>query len=125
MKKEQSPLAEQLEFENPNDYASYLGIFGFKGVGFSGGEGFLVFEKLLMHIEKIRSLYKDKIYLWMYTNGDLVTKDKLKKLQKAGLDEMRFDISARNYNLQAARLAVGIINKLRLRSPVYRKTMNF
>jgi len=84
-KKESLPRAEyNVVFANSEDYAAYLKKFGFKGVGFSGGEPFLVFEKLLTYIKEINRKLGDDFYIWVYTNGDLVTKDKLKALKEAG-----------------------------------------
>ncbi|MDQ7784751.1 MAG: radical SAM protein [Desulfomonilaceae bacterium] len=78
---------------------AYIQHFGFKGVAFSGGEPFLAFERLLGFVFTIRRALGTQPYLWAYTNGDLVTEDKLVALAKAGLDEIRFDISARDYDL--------------------------
>ncbi|MFC1631810.1 hypothetical protein ACFL2I_04575 [Candidatus Omnitrophota bacterium] len=45
--------AADIIFDSPQEYLAYLQKFNFKGVGFSGGEAFLVFEKLLTYIKKI------------------------------------------------------------------------
>lgn len=117
MKKERKPLAEGVTFDNPKDYADYLDKFDFKGVGFSGGESLLVFEKLLAYVKEIKGRFGNRIYVWIYTNGDLVDKDKLRKLKEAGLDEIRFNISVRGYDLSKVKPAVGIINKVTIEIP--------
>jgi uncharacterized protein len=104
-------------FDKPKDYVDYLEKFNFKGVGFAGGEPFLVFEKLSAYIKEIRERFGKKFYLWLYTNGDLVDKNKLIRLKESGLDEIRFNISARNYNLSCAELAVNIINTVTVEIP--------
>jgi len=116
-RKEQPPSAEKIIFERPKDYVAYLEKFNFKGVGFSGGEGLLVFEKLLTYVNAIRDKFKNNIYIWIYTNGDLVNKDKLRELKKSGLDEIRFDISARGYSLDRVAEAVGIIKTVTVEIP--------
>lgn len=116
-RKEQPPSAEKIIFERPQDYAAYLKKFNFKGVGFSGGESLLVFEKLLKYIGTIRKKFKDNLYIWIYTNGDLSDKDKLRELKKTGLDEIRFDISARGYGLDKVAEAVGIIKTVTVEIP--------
>ena len=68
-------------FDNAEDYVDYLEKFKFKGVGFSGGEPFLQYEKVLTYIRKIRERLGKGIYIWLYTNGDLVDKNKLNALK--------------------------------------------
>jgi len=114
--KERHPNAD-IYFADPKDYIAYLEKFNFKGVGFSGGEPLLVFDKLLAFIKKIRKRFGKSMYLWIYTNGDLVNKDKLIKLKKSGLDEIRFNISANDYNLCPVKLAVDIINVVTIEIP--------
>ncbi|PLX05054.1 MAG: hypothetical protein C0594_08295 [Marinilabiliales bacterium] len=58
-----------------------------------------------------------KSYFWMYTNGILVEKDILKKMADAGLDELRFDISAVNYSLEKVRLASDYIPNVTIEIP--------
>jgi pyruvate formate-lyase activating enzyme-like uncharacterized protein len=117
MKKESLPSAEGITFDEPNSYVDYLEKFGFRGVGFSGGETMLVFEKLLLYIIRIRQKFGKKFYLWVYTNGDLVNAEKLKRLKRAGLDEIRFNISARNYDLRPVELATKFINTVTVEIP--------
>lgn len=117
MSKERSPSADGFTFSTPGGYADFLKKFGFKGAGFSGGEPFLVFEKLLTFIEEIRRSLGPEFYLWVYTNGDLVNEDKLTKLKRAGLNEIRFDISARNYDLRPVALAVKMIEAVSVEIP--------
>jgi len=118
IKKERFPRIEnKIVFANPEDYAAYLKKFGFKGASFSGGEPLLVFEKLVTYIKEVNKKLGDDFYIWVYTNGDLVTKDKLKALKEAGLDEIRFDISARDYKLHGVELAVPIIDTVTVEIP--------
>jgi len=58
----------------------------------------------------------------MYSNGDLVNKEKLIALKKAGLNEVRFDIAARKYDLNAVRsLLPASLIRLQLKFPSFRK----
>jgi uncharacterized protein len=116
-RKERPPNESGLVFENAEDYVDYLEKFKFKGASFSGGEPFLQYEKVLTYTRKIRERLGKGIYIWLYTNGDLVNKEKLKALKEAGLNEIRFDISARNYDLKAVKKAVGIIDTVTVEIP--------
>ncbi|MGD1973069.1 MAG: radical SAM protein, partial [Desulfobacterales bacterium] len=43
------PMANAIVFDDPRDYADYVSRFHIKGVGFSGGEPFLTFNRLLSY----------------------------------------------------------------------------
>ena len=99
MKEECESYTDGITFKNPAEHVSFLKIFQIRGVGFSGGEPLLVLDRLLSHINAIRHEFGNSLYLWMYTNGDGVDRSTLKRLQDAGLNEIRFDLSARKYDL--------------------------
>lgn len=103
------PMTNTLEFKNATDYADYVRVFNIQGVSFSGGEPFLTFDRVLDFLKTLRSRVSHPLYIWMYTNGLLATEDKLKTLRDNGLDEIRFDLSANSYRLDALKKAVGII----------------
>ena len=105
IKKEPLSHTDGFKFKDPTDHVHFLKSFGIKGVGFSGGEPLLVLDYLLSHITAIRNEFGRSIYQWVYTNGDLLDHGVLKKLRDAGLDEIRFDLSARNYDTSPVVLA--------------------
>jgi len=111
------PSTQLTSFDNPDDYVAYLKYFDFKGASLSGGEPLLVFERTLSYIQTIRKELGDKIYLWMYTNGLLGSKEIYQKLADAGINEVRFDIGATAYNLKYIQLASGIIPTLTVEIP--------
>lgn len=99
IKEENESKSEGFAFKDPSEHIYYLKTFQIRGIGFSGGEPFLVLDRLLAHIAAIRKEFGNSKYLWVYTNGDFVDRGSLKKLQEVGLDEIRFDLSARHYDL--------------------------
>ncbi len=103
------PTTHRLTFEKAEEYSDYTREFGFNGVSISGGEPLLTFDKTRRFIETVRAKNGDGTHIWMYTNGTLLTKDHVLKLKDAGLNEIRFDISAWDYSLTKLRLAVGHI----------------
>jgi pyruvate formate-lyase activating enzyme-like uncharacterized protein len=115
---ETMPSAEGCIFDNPTEYVEYLQQFGYNAIGISGGECFLVFERLIDYITALRRGLGDTPHVWLYTNGDLVDKEKLLRLRGAGLNEIRFNLSARNYDLTPVRLAAGIIDTVTVETPV-------
>ncbi len=111
------PATGRLEFSDPLDYADYVEAFGINGVSFSGGEPLIHFERVMAFLTTLRKKISRPLYIWMYTNGILASDDKFKALADAGLDEIRFDISANEYRLEGLEKAVGIIPKVTVEIP--------
>lgn len=115
--KETTPEADGFKFTHTDLYIDHLKKFNYQGIGFSGGEPFVVFERLLTDLRRIREVFGRRHYLWVYTNGDLVTEEKLSALNQVGLNELRFDISARGYDLKPVQLAVRHIDTVTVEIP--------
>jgi len=111
------PTTHRVSFARPADYSAYVGHFGFTGVSISGGEPLLTADLTLRFLQAVNQSKKRPIHLWMYTNGTLLTLDLVKKLHDAGLDEIRFDLSAVDYDLKRVRLAVGHIPTVTVEIP--------
>ena len=111
------PMTNTLTFENPDDYAEYVEKLGMKAVAFSGGEPFMTFDRVLLFLNTLRRRINRSLYIWMYTNGLLTTPEKLRALRDGGLDEIRFDLSANHYSLDALKMAIGIIPKVTVEIP--------
>lgn len=105
IREEPEPETWGFFFPDPSAHISYLSKFHTMGISFSGGEPLLVRELLLEHITAVRKEFNDSVYIWMYTNGDLADRIILGKLRAAGLDEIRFNIAAREYDLSPVILA--------------------
>nr|WP_321401010.1 radical SAM protein [uncultured Desulfobacter sp.] len=103
------PMTSSVTFENALDYADYVNQFGIEGVGFSGGEPLMTLDRVLDYLNAVQAHACRPIYTWMYTNGILATEDKFKALRDNGLNEIRFDLSANNYDLSGLEKAVGVI----------------
>lgn len=103
------PATGRLEFSKPEDYADYVEAFDIQGVSFSGGEPLISFEKIMTFLTVLRQRITRPLYIWMYTNGLLASREKFTALAHAGLDEIRFDLSANAYHLDGLRKAVGVI----------------
>lgn len=111
------PSTQLTSFDNVDDYIKYLEYFDFKGASLSGGEPLIVFERTLHYVQNIKKYFGDKIYLWIYTNGILGSEEIYKNLAMAGIDEIRFDIGASNYDLKYLQLAQNIIPNLTVEIP--------
>jgi len=112
-----TPTTHRIPFSRPTDYAAYVSHFGYTGVSISGGEPLLTPDLTLRFLQAVNQSKKRPLHLWMYTNGTLLTADLVKRLHDAGLDEIRFDLSAVGYNLEKVRLAVGHIPTVTVEIP--------
>jgi len=74
----------------------YLTRNDFRGISFSGGDPFLVFDRLMKWLAYFKHQLPD-YYYWVYTNGLAADKRKIKLLAEAGMDEIRFNIAASGY----------------------------
>ncbi len=111
------PRTSRILLPGLEGYLAYLRHFGFQGVSFSGGEPLLCLEEMLRWIAHIRREFGSDIYLWVYTNGDLLDRSTLRALHLAGLDEIRVNIAARGYALDAVRLAREVISTVTVEIP--------
>lgn len=111
------PTTNTVEFRTPRDYVDYLERFGFRGASLSGGEPLLTPGRTLGFLRAVRERFGDRVHLWLYTNGTLLTRELVRELAEAGLDEIRFDIGATHYQLKQAALAAGAIPHLTVEIP--------
>ncbi|MEJ2200750.1 MAG: radical SAM protein [Desulfuromonadaceae bacterium] len=111
------PTTNTVDFRTPADYVRYLERFGFSGASISGGEPLLTPERSLAFISAIKRRFGAGMHVWLYTNGSLVDKPILARLQDAGLDEIRFDIGATGYRLDHLALAAGVIPTVTVEIP--------
>jgi pyruvate formate-lyase activating enzyme-like uncharacterized protein len=88
-------------------------------IGWIGKEPLLEMEK----IEEVGPVLKrNKVYQYLYTNGTLITKEILNKLKEAGLNELRFNLQASNFDidvLNKMKQAVDIIENVAIETPIY------
>lgn len=111
------PTTNSVEFVHPADYVTYLERFGFTGASISGGEPLLMPERSLDFVKAIKNRFGSTMHVWLYTNGTLATTDILTALRDVGLDEIRFDIGATDYNLKPLQRAVGLIPTVTVEIP--------
>jgi pyruvate formate-lyase activating enzyme-like uncharacterized protein len=111
------PMTNGISFDTPRDYVDYLRLFEFRGASISGGEPLLTFQRTFRYVSEIKKALGDSIYLWLYTNGILADRENLTMLKAAGLDEIRFDLSASRYQLDKIEIAVDIFPEVTVEIP--------
>ncbi|MGQ4833252.1 MAG: radical SAM protein [Candidatus Asgardarchaeia archaeon] len=60
-----------------------------QGASITGGEPLLVFKRTIWIISILKNNFGKRFHVHLYTNGELLTKDKIEALASAGLDEIR------------------------------------
>jgi len=111
------PGTSTLTFSSPEDYCDYLQEFGFKGASISGGEPLLAFDRTLSFLRHIKERFGEGMYVWLYTNGTLAGEETFRVLSDAGLDEVRFNITATGYDLAKAQMASRYIGTVTVEIP--------
>lgn len=99
------PRANRIPFPDIDAYLAFIANQHITGISFSGGEPLLSLDQILKWTYRIRETFGSSVYLWLYTNGDLIDKTVLSDLAKVGIDEIRFNICARNYDMSRVALA--------------------
>ncbi len=61
-----------------------------KGAGFTGGDPLFRLERTIEYIQMLKQFFGKTFHIHLYTPMNLVTKEKVAQLYKAGLDEIRF-----------------------------------
>ena len=114
---DETPSAQGMDFENPEEYAHFIKYFGFQGMSISGGEPLLFFNRSVEYLRKVKEIAGGDIFTWLYTNGILAGKEKMKILSDAGLNEIRFDIGATSLKLDKINFAKGVIPNITIEIP--------
>ncbi len=74
---------------NDTDIIDEVKKCGSKGAGITGGEPLLVADRVVNYIRLLKKAFGKQFHIHLYTNGTLATAENLKKLNRAGLDELR------------------------------------
>lgn len=82
--------ANEWQTDKDEDIIKEAELCNSKGAGFTGGDPLIKLERTLHYIKLLKFHFGDRFHIHLYTPLDLVTKDKLKQLEAAGLDEIRF-----------------------------------
>ncbi len=114
---DETPATQGCSFNTPEEFADYINYFNFKGVSISGGEPLKTFEKTVAYIKAVRKQCDKDIYVWLYTNGILGTPEIFKTLNEIGVDEVRFNLGASNYNINLIKNARPYIKNITVEIP--------
>ncbi|TBR26163.1 radical SAM protein [bacterium] len=105
------PLAE------PEEAPYIVRRYGLRSVGVSGGEPTLRPERLLRLVRAVKAL-PFSVRVDLYTNGDGLTDALLAELKAAGLDALRFNVVAREFDLSPVERALKLFAEAAVEIPV-------
>lgn len=106
-----------LPIDDPAEAPAIVARYGLRSVGLSGGEPLMRPERVLALLAALKAM-PDPPRVELYTNGDLADAALLRRLRDAGLDAIRFDLAARDYETGPVRLARTLIKEVAVEIPV-------
>lgn len=86
--------ANERPITDMNDIIEEAKVSGAKGCGITGGDPLTKLERTLDAIRLLKKTFGTHFHIHLYTPLDLVDEEKIKKLEDAGLDEIRFHLDA-------------------------------
>ncbi len=118
----QKPRTDELvvhgiRISEPEQAPEVVRRYGLRSVGVSGGEPTLKPERLLRLVRSLRTL-PFRVRIDLYTNGDLLSDELLGELKAAGLDALRFNLVAREFDTEPLERALRIFAETAVEVPV-------
>jgi pyruvate formate-lyase activating enzyme-like uncharacterized protein len=118
----QKPRVDELvvhgiRLAEPEEAPDVVRRYGLRSVGVSGGEPTLRPERLLRLVRALRTL-PFRVCIDLYTNGDRLTDGLLAQLKDAGLDAIRFNLVAREFDTEPLERALRHFDEVTVEVPV-------
>ena len=118
----QKPRTDELvvhgiRLAEPEEAPEIVRRYGLRSVGVSGGEPTLRPERLLRLVRALRTL-PFRVRIDLYTNGDRLSDELLAELKDAGLDALRFNLVAREFDTEPLERAMRYFDETAVEVPV-------
>ena len=118
----QKPRTDELvvhgiKLKEPEEAGDVVRRYSLRSVGVSGGEPTLRPDRLLRLVRTLRAL-PERVRIDLYTNGDKLTDALLAQLKEAGLDALRFNAVAREFDLEPIGRALKFFPEAAVEVPV-------
>ncbi|MBI3297191.1 MAG: radical SAM protein [Elusimicrobia bacterium] len=105
-----------IKLSSPEEAPAVVARYGLSSVGVSGGEPTLRPERLLRLVRALGTL-SSRVRIDLYTNGDCLSDDLLAELRDAGLDALRFNVVAREFDLEPVARALAFFPETAVEVP--------
>ena len=106
-----------IRLSEPEEAPDIVRRYGLRSVGVSGGEPTLRPDRLLRLVRALRSL-PFRVRIDLYTNGDRLSDALLSQLKDAGLDAIRFNLVAREFDTEPVERALRYFDETAVEVPV-------
>lgn len=106
-----------IRLAEPEEAPEVVRRFGLRSVGVSGGEPTMRPERLLRLVRALRTL-PFRVRIDLYTNGDCLSDELLSQLRDAGLDALRFNLVAREFDTEPVERALRYFDETAVEVPV-------
>jgi len=118
----QKPRTDELvvhgiRLAEPEEAPEIVRRYGLRSVGVSGGEPTMRPERLLRLVRALRTL-PFRVRIDLYTNGDRLSDELLSELKDAGLDALRFNLVAREFDTEPVARALRYFDETAVEVPV-------
>jgi pyruvate formate-lyase activating enzyme-like uncharacterized protein len=118
----QKPRTDELvvhgiRIAQPEEAPEIVQRYGLRSVGVSGGEPTMRPERLLRLVRALRTL-PFRVRIDLYTNGDGLTNALLAQLKDASLDALRFNLVARDFDVEPLTRALCFFDETAVEVPV-------
>lgn len=106
-----------IRLAEPEEAPEIVQRYGLRSVGVSGGEPTVRPDRLLRLVRALRTL-PFRVRIDLYTNGDRLTDELLAQLKEAGLDALRFNVVAREFDTEPLERAMRFFDEVAVEVPV-------
>jgi pyruvate formate-lyase activating enzyme-like uncharacterized protein len=106
-----------IRLAEPEEAPEVVRRYGLRSVGVSGGEPTMRPERLLRLVRVLRAL-PFRVRIDLYTNGDRLSDGLLVQLKSAGLDALRFNLVAREFDTEPLERALRHFDETAVEVPV-------
>jgi pyruvate formate-lyase activating enzyme-like uncharacterized protein len=118
----QKPRVDELvvhgiRLAEPEEAPEVVRRYGLRSVGISGGEPTMRPDRLLRLVRALRTL-PFRVCIDLYTNGDRLSDGLLSRLKDAGLDAIRFNLVAREFDTEPVERALRYFDGTTVEVPV-------
>ncbi len=118
----QKPRTDELvvhgiRLAEPEEAPEVVRRYGLRSVGVSGGEPTMRPDRLLRLVRALRTL-PFRVRIDLYTNGDRLSDGLLSQLKDAGLDALRFNLVAREFDTEPVERALRYFDETAVEVPV-------
>ena len=106
-----------IRLSEPEDAPEVVRRYSLRSVGVSGGEPTMRRDRLLRLVRALRTL-PFRVRIDLYTNGDRLSDVLLSELKSAGLDAIRFNLVAREFDTEPVERALRYFDETAVEVPV-------